>query len=378
MINADRRRKKRRVFAVPALWVGAIGVSAVCIFGVALAQSFNTSSFSAVDIKRAASPVLDTHQYDVKMLALAHVSTTTIANLEVASTTDGKTLSTFTAASIASSTIGEWPTRARYPQYGALLPDHRIVAYYGNYFSTGMGILGEFSEEIVLEKLKQEIAVWNAADPTTPVIPAIDYIALTAQASAGKDGFYMLRMPDEQIDHAIEMAHEVDGIVILDVQVGLSNLERELPLLEPYLRMPQVHLAIDPEFSMHNGAKPGTVVGSYDARDINYAAQFLAQLVDEYKLPPKVLIVHRFTTNMVTNYRDIQPLPQVQIVMDMDGWGNPEKKFNTYRGVINSEPVQFTGFKIFYKNDLRAPSTRLVTPEEILQLMPTPSFIQYQ
>ena len=88
--------------------------------------------------------------------------------------------------------------------------------------------------------------------------------------------------------------------------------------------------------------------------------------------------MHRFTRNMVTGYQNITPLPEVQIVMDMDGWGDPAKKLNTYRSFIASEPVQFTGFKLFYKNDLKPPSTRLLTPAEFLKLTPRPSFIQFQ
>jgi len=230
----------------------------------------------------------------------------------------------------------------------------------------------------MLSKLKVETDKWNAADPSTPTLPAIDYIAVTAQGSAGKEGKYLLRMPDDQIDHALDLAHEVNGIVILDVQVGLSTLEHELPMLEKYLKMKEVHLAIDPEFSMKTGARPGTVIGTFDAKDINYAAEYLAKLVRDNNLPPKVLVVHRFTEDMVTNYKLIKPLPEVQIVMDMDGWGFAAKKLNTYSQVIVSEPVQFTGFKLFYKNDLKAPSTRMLSPEELLRLQPRPSFIQFQ
>jgi hypothetical protein len=64
--------------------------------------------------------------------------------------------------------------------------------------------------------------------------------------------------------------------------------------------------------------------------------------------------------------------------MDMDGWGFPAKKVNTYRQVVYKEPVQFTGFKLFYKNDTLPPSTHLMTPEEVLKLKPQPSYIQYQ
>jgi hypothetical protein len=272
-----------------------------------------------------------------------------------------------------------WPAKGTpYPNYGAILPFHRVVAYYGNFYSKGMGVLGEYDEGTVLAKLKSTVAQWNAADPTTTVMPAIEYIAVTAQASAGSDGNYNARMPFDQIDEAIAMAKKVNGIVILDVQAGTGNLQHEIELLEPYLKMRKVHLAIDPEFNMKYGHKPGTYIGTVDATDINAAAEYLASLVKEYNLPPKILIVHRFTTAMVTHAEKIAPLPQVQIVMDMDGWGSKAKKKNTYYREEYKDPVQFTGFKIFYKNDLRPPSTGLMTPEEVLDLRPKPIFIQYQ
>jgi hypothetical protein len=230
----------------------------------------------------------------------------------------------------------------------------------------------------MIQRLKGVISQWQAADPSTPVIPAIDYIAVTAQGSAGKDGKYRLRMPDSQIDEALSLASQVHGIVILDVQVGLSTVQTEVPLLSTYLAMPNVHLALDPEFAMHDGAKPGTVIGSLDASDINWASNYLATLVQQNHLPPKILVIHRFTEEMVTNYKKIAPLPEVQVVMDMDGWGSQAKKIGTYSRVIYPEPVQFTGFKLFYKNDLLPPSTGMLTPAQVLKLTPQPSFIQYQ
>lgn len=313
----------------------------------------------------AETPKLDKELYDQKLMELA--------NYPVA------VVSTSTPINATSTEILKpWPVKASYPNAGAVLPFKRIVAYYGNFYSKGMGVLGEYPKEEMIQKLKEEVRKWNEVDPETPALPAIDYIATTAQESAGKQGLYMLRMPDDQIDKALDIAHEIDGIVILDMQVGLSTLPKELPLIEKYLKMPEVHLAIDPEFSMKTGARPGTVVGSFNADDINYAAEYLAKLVRENNLPPKVLIVHRFTQDMVSGYKKIKPLPEVQIVMDMDGWGSPAKKINTYRTVIAPEPVQFTGFKLFYKNDLKAPSTRMMVPEDLLKLQPRPIFIQYQ
>ena len=168
------------------------------------------------------------------------------------------------------------------------------------------------------------------------------------------------------------------GLLILDVQVGKSTLEAELPPLEKYLEMPNVELAIDPEFSMKYGNAPGTVIGTFDASDINYAAGYLAGLVRAQHLPPKVLVVHRFTQDMVTDYKDIAPLPEVEVVMDMDGWGSQAKKIGTYTNVIAPEPVQFTGLKLFYKADLKFPSTGLLTPQQVLSLTPAPIYIQYQ
>jgi hypothetical protein len=142
--------------------------------------------------------------------------------------------------------------------------------------------------------------------------------------------------------------------------------------------MPNVHLAIDPEFSMKDGAKPGTEIGTFSSSDINWVSNYLAKLVDDNNLPPKVLIVHRFTQGMVTGVSNIAPLPEVQIVMDMDGWGSPQKKLGTYTNWIAAQPVQFTGFKLFYKNDIKLPSTRMMEPSDLLKLSPKPVFIQFQ
>jgi hypothetical protein len=271
-----------------------------------------------------------------------------------------------------------WPVQTVYPNTGALLPFNRIIAYYGNLYSKKMGALGQYPEEEMLIRLDREVKKWEEADPSTPVLPALHYIAVVAQADAGADGKYRFRMPDSEIDKVIAMAEKIDAIVFLDIQVGLSDLQSEVPKFEKYLKMPQVHLGVDPEFSMKTGAKPGTVVGTLDAEDVNFAANYLAKLVKENNLTPKILVVHRYTQKMLTNYKMIKPLPEVQIVMHMDGWGSAAKKVNTYKQFVYKEPVQFAGFKLFYKNDLFDPGTVLMTPEDLLKLTPRPIYIQFQ
>jgi hypothetical protein len=129
---------------------------------------------------------------------------------------------------------------------------------------------------------------------------------------------------------------------------------------------------------MKNGIRPGKIVGTYDATDINFTTNYLAKIVKENNLIPKILIVHRYTQKMVTNYQEIKPLPEVQIIMHMDGWGEKTRKIGTYQQFIYKEPVQFTGFKLFYKNDVLTSGTVLFTPTELLKLNPKPIYIQYQ
>jgi hypothetical protein len=271
-----------------------------------------------------------------------------------------------------------------YPLPGAILPFKRIVAYYGNLYSKNMGVLGEYPPSVMLPKLLATCKLWAAADTATPVLPALHYICVTAQGSPGKDGKYRLRMPGKHIDSILHMAASIGAIVFLDVQVGFSNVQTEIPLLEKYLVLPNVHLGIDAEFAMKPGTKVGKNVGSYDAADVNWCAEYLAKLVKAHNLPPKVFVVHRWTEKMITNYKQIRLRPEVQIVMDMDGWGPQQLKVDTYKNYEAAQPVQFTGFKLFYKNDVKTlkkvkfAATTMMTPAQVLALKPSPIYIQYQ
>jgi len=258
---------------------------------------------------------------------------------------------------------------------GAILPERRIIAYYGNPLSRRMGVLGEYPPEEMLQMLDAEVAAWEAADPETPVQPALHVIAVVARDRPGADSMFRGRMADTLIERVIQWAATRDAIVIVDVQAGYSTLQQELPRLERFLRLPNVHLAVDPEFMMKNGGIPGRHMGSMDASDVNYAVRYLSQLVARHDLPPKVLIVHRFTRRGLTNARDVRLDPNVQIVMHMDGFGTPVLKMNTWRNYIVPEPVQFVGWKQFYKARNDNPRTSI---QQILALRPKVLYVQYQ
>jgi hypothetical protein len=273
---------------------------------------------------------------------------------------------------------GRWPVKTSYPLPGAIFPYNRVVAYYGNLFSKRMGILGELPKDSMFKKLQAEVMAWQAADTSVKTLPALHYIATTAQGSPGKDGKYRLRMPFKQIDTIMDWAKQINALVFLDIQVGHSTVKTEVPVFEKYLQLPNVHLGIDPEFSMKNDERPGSKIGTFTSDDINDAIDMLAEMVRKNNLPPKILVVHRFTQGMVSGYQKIKMVPEVQVVIDMDGFGSKILKRSTYLRYIYKEPVQFTGFKLFYKNDTKNNPAGLFTPGELLQLTPKPVYIQYQ
>jgi hypothetical protein len=273
-----------------------------------------------------------------------------------------------------------WPVKTPPILPGSILPSHRIVAFYGNPLSKRMGILGEIPYDQMLAKLDSTVAQWRAADPTKPVVGALHLIVSVAQGQPGKDGMYRQRSDPDLIEKIYGMAHARGYITILDIQAGKSTIDSELPRLLPFLSRPDVHLGVDPEFYMHynrEGRPPGTKIGAMDAREVNYAIDQLAQLVTRYHLPPKVLIVHRFTTNMLQHADQIHLDSRVQVVINMDGWGQPWLKFDTYSRCEAADPVEYTGFKLFYHNDTRK-GDALLSPREVLALRPRPLYIQYQ
>ena len=273
-----------------------------------------------------------------------------------------------------------WPVKTPPLLPGSILPTKRIVAFYGNPLSKKMGILGEIPYDQMLAKLDTFVAKWRDADPTMPVQPALHLIVSVAQPQAGKDGMYRQRSDPDLIEKIYGMAHARGAITILDIQAGKSTIDSELPRLIPFLQRPDVHLALDPEFYMHynrEGRIPGSKIGAMDAKDVNYAIDQLAQLVTQYHLPPKVLIVHRFTTNMLQHADQIKLDPRVQVVINMDGWGEPWLKFDTYAKCEASDPVEYTGFKLFFHNDTKK-GDPLLSPKEVLAIRPRPVYIQYQ
>ena len=118
---------------------------------------------------------------------------------------------------------------------------------------------------------------------------------------------------------------------------------------------------------------PGTVIGEVDGSRVQGAVEMLSQIVQEKGLPSKVLIVHQFEEDMITNKDLITPLPGVDVVLDMDGFGGPNAKLQNYALFVQDQLIEYGGIKLFYKQD-----DPVLTPDEIVALDPPALVVIYQ
>lgn len=276
-------------------------------------------------------------------------------------------------AAVAAAAMATTPPTSRTPLAEMLLPKYRIVAYYGHPHDSNMGIVGEMTLDDLTAKLRKQADAFEAADPSRPVVPALELIATVAQRDPGFDGTYILDTDHETLREYIDYAAERDMLVILDVQIGRGSVANEIEKVRDLLERPNVHLALDPEFAIAEGETPGDHIGSLNAESIIYAQQVLAEISAAQGIPPKMLIVHQFREDMITGKDQLAPMPGVQLVIDADGFGEPELKTFVYNYLVRDEPVEFGGIKLFYNQD-----SPLMKPREILDLVPAPDVIIYQ
>lgn len=256
---------------------------------------------------------------------------------------------------------------------GSILANRRIVTYYGNPWSDQMGILGELDPQTLVARLKRAARLYEEAGSKRPVQPAIEFIATVAQAGPGSDGMYRLRMPADEIEKYSKLAADNGMLLILDVQVGRSTVQAELAPLIPFLKQPHVHLALDPEFDMWGSQVPGQQIGHITPEEIHYAQNLLSNIVAAQGGPNKILIVHQFTPNMISNKASIRTDPRVDLAIIMDGFGGRAVKQNHYRLFVADDHLRFGGIKLFFKHD-----PNMFEPADVLGLDPSPDVVIYQ
>ena len=243
------------------------------------------------------------------------------------------------------------------------LEGQQILSYYGNPYTADMGILGELEPEALVQKLKAHAQLYDSLNGARRVQAALHLVYATAQPEPGADGLYLLYVDEETLRGYVDRARENGLLIFLDLQIGHSDVVSEVAKILPYLEQPHVHVALDPEFAMREGKVPGESIGSLDAADVNAAQALIQGFLEGRDLPDKVLIVHQFTRDMLTNPELIRDYPRVRLVIDMDGFGPSEIKRVKYGWF--AAPAEYSGFKLFFRHD-----TDLMSEQEVLELEP--------
>jgi hypothetical protein len=266
------------------------------------------------------------------------------------------------------------PPPAQLPRGGRrIFPAHQLVAFVGAPGSPALGPLDSHLDERA-RRLERLATSYRAGRVSLPVM---ELIVVTAQGAAGRDGKYRSRIDPEQIDKYLAVARKYRMLLMLDVQPGRADPLDEVRRLEPWLRQPDVGLAVDPEWQVGAGQVPGRVFGRTTGRELNSIAAYLSTLVTRYRLPEKLFVFHQLAKPIVRDEASVRPSPGVTTVKSVDGIGSRAQKLATYRGLTAKLPTGVhSGFKLFYQEDTRHGA--LMTPAQVLAVRPRPEVVIYE
>jgi hypothetical protein len=252
----------------------------------------------------------------------------------------------------------------------SVLPEHRVVAYYGAPQSRELGALGIGTPRGAARRLARQARRYRGGDRGE--LPALELITVIANADPGDDGMYRARQSDSVIRRYLRAARQAKALLLLDIQPGRSDFFTETTRLEKWLSEPDVGLALDPEWRVAEGQVPGQVIGQVSSREVNATSAWLAQLVTEHGLPEKLFVIHQFTDDMV-DHTKLKLRDGLDMVLNVDGFGGREIKSQKYRRFAKQAPDFHHGFKLFYEED-----TDLMTPRQVLRLRPRPEIVVYE
>jgi hypothetical protein len=253
----------------------------------------------------------------------------------------------------------------------AIFPKYTVVAFYGAPQNDELGALGIGRPAVAARRLERQARPYRRSG--RPVLPAFELIATIVHASPGEDGNYSERQTPRTIRRYLRVARAHRALLILDIQPGLSPFMREVRAFRRFLEEPDVSLALDPEWSMVPGQLPGQQIGSTDAAVVNRVSRYLSRIVREGDLPQKLLVVHRFTQDMIQNDDRLKRHRGVALTVNVDGFGDRPNKITKYWEFTRGRRDRHHGFKLFYRED-----TNLMTPRQVLRLKPRPELIVYE
>lgn len=257
--------------------------------------------------------------------------------------------------------------------FAPILEGRLLVGSYGTPAGRGLGPLGTLSPQETISLTLQQAAAYQALLTDTEVIPFFHMVVVIADRGAGSGGDYSHRAAPETVQLWIDAARNAGFWCVVDIQPGQSPIMRELAYVEPFVRQPNVHLALDSEFFMPDPSWiPGYRVGRMDGETVNQVQAWLNDIAAATG-ERKILIIHQFDDSMFVGKETLQDYPLVELVWDADGVGAPSPKIADYLEYAASPGFEYGGFKLFYHYD-----EPLLTPEEVLALEPRPVLVIYQ
>jgi hypothetical protein len=255
-----------------------------------------------------------------------------------------------------------------------LFPYRRLVAFYGHPGTPALGALGEQDLAASIARVRQMATLYQGLGKV-PVVPTFEIIATVAQGSAGPDGLFSAASPVSELRPWVRRATRAGMYVVLDLQPGRASLLSQAKLYRSLLRLPNVGLALDPEWKLGPHQLPLRQIGSVSISEINSVITWLARLTARYHLPQKLLVLHQFRLTMIEGEQLLDTRHgDLAIVIHMDGQGTPADKLQTWRAVVAAAPPGvFFGWKDFFVKD-----HPMLTPRQTMDHKPRPVMISYQ
>jgi hypothetical protein len=255
-----------------------------------------------------------------------------------------------------------------------ILANNTIVAFYGSPLSDKMGILGRYPKEQLANMIDTYAKMYDDANGKDGVIPAF-YIIYGICWPKGEIGY----LSDATLEDYIQYALQKGMLVFVDHQIGKYSVKESMARILPFLRYPNVHLALDPEWRTLNPMKE---IGSMTAQEVNEAQAMMQKYIVDNDIPGiRMLVIHQFHEKMIENRSQVHTdYDRVLLVHTADGFGTPSVKKNTYALNARATNMPIKGFKLFFKSNfpLAGYDSPLLSPAEVMALDPRPSLVIYQ
>jgi hypothetical protein len=259
------------------------------------------------------------------------------------------------------------------PEQPHLLQANQLVVFYGSPLSAGLGILGKFEPEDAADRVRRMAFKYDQKNGDRGAIGALDLIYAMAMDNPTDNGLYLRYLPDDVVERYLRAA-EAQGVhLMLDLQIGRGDVLEEVRKIERFLLHPNVHVAIDPEYAVGPNGAPILTPGLITGDQINAVQDYVAGLVRDHGLPQKMVVIHQFMDHTIVGGEVTTHVPEVELVLNMDAFGDSPAKRKKYRAYAELPYAERDSYNIFLKQD-----DRVLTEEEVLELSPEPDAVFYQ